>query len=68
MPPTFGPFVCFNFGALLQMTTITIAPSPCALQWVKPKKSGHNKCLEYHLEALLYYLKVYSKNLGIFLF
>jgi len=29
-PPTLGPFVCFNFGALLQMTMITIALSPCA--------------------------------------
>lgn len=58
-PPTFGPFVCFHFGALLHMTTITIAHPPCALQWVKAqeRKSGHNRRLEDHLEALLYYLQ-----------
>jgi hypothetical protein len=51
VPPTLGAFVCFNFGALLQMITITIALSPCALQWVKPKKSRHNWRLGDHLEA-----------------
>jgi hypothetical protein len=36
--PTFGPFVCFHFGAFLQMTTITIAHPSCALQWVKAQE------------------------------
>jgi len=65
VPPTLSPFVCFNFGALLQMTTITIALSPCAFTMGKsPRRVATIGASKITLKFLLYYLQAYSKNLG----